>query len=69
MIYFRFIDDIFIASPSELDKQELCEKFPNLTLNIVGKDTVNFLDLNISYDSTLSMLNISLFIKPTTIKK
>ena len=65
MIYFRFIDDIFIASPSELDKKELCEQFPNLTLNIVGNDTVNFLDLNISFDSILSMLNFSLYIKPT----
>jgi hypothetical protein len=65
MIYLRFIDDIFIASPSELDKKELCGQFPNLTLNIVGNDTVNFLDLNISYDSILSLLNFPLYIKPT----
>ena len=65
MIYYRFIDDIFISSHAPLDKKDLSDQFPNLTLNIVEDTTVNFLDLNINYDDLLGMLNFSLYIKPT----
>jgi hypothetical protein len=65
LIYYRFIDDIFIASPQVLDKNELCSQFPNLTLNIVEGEIINFLDLNINYDDSTKGLNFSLYVKPT----
>jgi hypothetical protein len=65
MIYYRFIDDIFISSHAQLDKNDLSDKFPNLTLNIVEDTTVNFFDLNMNYDDCLGMQNFSLYIKTT----
>jgi hypothetical protein len=50
MIYYRFIDDIFISMNETLDKEDLCRQFPKLKLNISEGEVVNFLDLNISHD-------------------
>jgi hypothetical protein len=65
MLYYRFIDDIFISSHVPLNKKDLCDQFPNLTLNIVEGAKVNFLDLDINYDDSSGMMNFSLYIKPT----
>jgi hypothetical protein len=64
-IYFRFIDDIFIASPTPLDLNDLRSYFLYLVLNIEQGKIVIFLDLRISFDSILGKFIFSLYIKPT----
>ena len=67
LAYFRFIDDIFIISL--LNRLEMANSFINafgsLKLNIVSNLTVNFLDLDISFDPITSSLDFSLYTKPT----
>jgi hypothetical protein len=65
IIYKRFIDDIFIASPKQIDKHYLCNQFKDLKLNIAENSKVNFLDLEISMDKLTKKLKFSLYIKPT----
>jgi hypothetical protein len=60
-LYLRFIDDMFLATETELDELELKRHFGYLKLNIVTGDTVNFLDLTISFDS-ISMKLSTFFI-------
>jgi hypothetical protein len=64
-LYYRFIDDIFIASINEVDLTLLKLQFGYLKLNIVHAQTVTFLDLNISFNNLINMFNFSLYIKPT----
>ena len=64
LVYYRFIDDIFIID-KQLNKQELKDQFPNLTLNIVSDKKVQFLDLNIKINKIKNKLEFSQFIKPT----
>lgn len=65
LIYYRFIDDIFIASPNMLNINEFKSIFLYLKLNIENCETVVFLDLEISFDTTINKLHFSLYIKPT----
>ena len=65
ILYKRFIDDIFIASPFQIDLENLKEQFLYLNLNIVQDEKVNFLDLNIEFDFLVSKLKFSLYLKPT----
>jgi hypothetical protein len=65
MKFFRFIDDISIASPTQINKTELCSQFDYLKLNIMEGKVVNFLDLNINHDDFTNKLQFSLYIKPT----
>jgi hypothetical protein len=65
LIYFRFIDDIFIADSNELDCNLFQNEFLNLKINIVTGKYVNFLDLIISYDKIIGKLLFSLYVKPT----
>jgi hypothetical protein len=65
IIYYRFIDDIFIASPETLNILEFKSIFLYLKLYIENCETVVFLDLEISYDSVINKLHFSLYIKPT----
>ena len=46
IIYYRFIDDIFIASPESLNFNEFKSIFLYLKLNIESYETVVFLDFN-----------------------
>jgi len=63
--YFRFIDDIFLISLGDINLEDFKKQFGYLKLNIVLSKSVNFLDLNISYDTFLCKLKFKLFIKPT----
>lgn len=54
IMYFRFIDDIFLALHDKLDLKDLQEQFIYLKLNESEGDTVNFLDLNVSFDKVLN---------------
>ena len=65
VIYYRFIDDIFMSSDTLIDLNELFEKFLYLKLNVVQSETVNFLDLNIYYNSLENKIQFSLYTKPT----
>lgn len=65
MIYFRFIDDIFIATLKEFNINNLTSNFDYLTLNVVSSDVVNFLDLDIKLCKYTNRLNFSVYIKPT----
>ena len=65
LIYKRFIDDIFIASVTEVETEILAKSFLYLKLNIVCGNSVQFLDLIIEYDSICNRIITSLYIKPT----
>ena len=67
LVYFRFIDDLFIISSHNYDQLSISisKAFGKLTLNIVSNKTINFLDLNISIDSITSSLDFQLYFKPT----
>lgn len=65
LAYFRFIDDILIVSLCRLNLELFRLQFEYLKLNIVIDDSVNFLDLNVSYDGFLCKLKFKLYIKPT----
>ena len=64
-MYKRFIDDIFIGSDILINLNEFESTFIYLKLNIEHKDSVNFLDLEISFDSIIGRLEFKLYIKPT----
>ena len=63
--YYRFIDDILIISKYLLNLKVFMETFVYLKLNVILENSVNFLDLIISYDNFLCKLKFSLFVKPT----
>jgi hypothetical protein len=51
--YLRFIDDILFINKSKIDLINLKNQFDNLKLNISSGQSVNFLDLNISFKKLL----------------
>jgi hypothetical protein len=63
--YRRFIDDQFIISKTEIDIDFFKSQFLYLKINIVTNNVVNFLDLNIEYDSFTGKIKFSLYYKPT----
>ncbi len=63
-LYFRFIDDVLYCDSSNSLTDKFKEIFPDLTLNCVTSETVQFLDLNISFNIDRT-LNFDLYIKPT----
>ena len=65
LVYRRFIDDVFMASETELDFPEFQEAFIYLKLTYTKGDEVNFLDTLISYNPILHKLHFNLYIKPT----
>jgi len=65
MIYFRFIDDIFIASLVPINLNEFKLYFLYLKLIIEYNDFVIFLDLKIFFDIITGRFIFSLYIKPT----
>ena len=65
LIYFRFIDDIFIASLVPINLNEFKIYFLYLKLNIEYNDIVIFLDLKIMFDIITGHFIFSLYIKPT----
>jgi len=65
LVYFRFIDDTFMALENQLNLQEFQEFFVYLEFTESTGDIINFLDLNISYDSVTNKLKFSVYIKPT----
>jgi len=64
LVYYRFIDDIFIIDKN-LDKENLKEQFPNLKLNMVSGKNVQFLDLDIKINNITNRLEFCQYIKPT----
>lgn len=64
-IYARFIDDIFYASHTPLNVTEFQNHFSYLKLNIIEGESVNFLDLIISFNSLTRKFEFSLYVKPT----
>ena len=65
LLYARFIDDIFCANKTQIDTNDLSNKFGYLKLNIESSSKVNFLDLNISFDKIKSEFETNLYVKPT----
>ena len=63
-LYFRFIDDIIYTDSNNSLTNKFPEIFPDLKLNTVTSNIVQFLDLNVSYNLDFS-LNFDLFVKPT----
>ena len=63
-LYYRFIDDLLYTDSDNSLTNKFPEIFPDLKLNCITADKVQFLDLNISYNTDRS-LNFDLFIKPT----
>ena len=63
-LYYRFIDDILYCDSDSFLTDKFKEIFPDLKLNCVTSDTVQFLDLNISFNMDKT-LNYDLYIKPT----
>jgi len=65
IIYYRFIDDIFIAAKFLINLEIFKELFLYLKLNIEQNDIVSFLDLLIKFDSLTKQFHFNLYIKPT----
>jgi len=65
IFYKRFIDDLFIADSKEVDISFIESFFDGLKLNASHGNTVNFLDLYITFDSLTNSLKFSLYIKKT----
>ena len=65
LFYGRFIDDINLISDYKIDEAEFKSYFLNLELNIIQANTINFLDLTITFDSLTKKLKFSLYVKPT----
>ena len=65
IIYKRFIDDIFIASPFKIKIEDLTSLFIYLKLNISNEKSIVFLDLKITFEPLLKKLIFDLYIKPT----
>ena len=65
LVYFRFIDDTFMALENQLNLREFQEYFIYLEFTESTGDVINFLDLNISYDCVTNKLKFSVYIKPT----
>ena len=63
-LYYRFIDDVFYSDTNEELTKYFPTIYPNLKLNYVTGDIVQFLDCNISKNSN-NTLNYDLFVKPT----
>ena len=64
LCYYRFIDDIFIATRKNFDINILKSSF-DINLNINSDKIVQFLDLNIYFCKYTKRLKFSLYIKPT----
>ena len=65
LLYFRFIDDIFVILDEKFEINLLTQSFENLKLNIISEKSINFLDLDINLDKTTGYLSFSLYTKPT----
>jgi hypothetical protein len=65
VLYYRFIDDILLASVNPLDIINFKSQFNNLKLNIISDLRVNFLDLLIWHDYITGKFLFSLYVKPT----
>ncbi|CAF1127635.1 unnamed protein product, partial [Brachionus calyciflorus] len=63
--YVRYIDDIFVVFDNLDILETLRRAFGSLKLNIEHKETVNFLDLNITLDKFSNNLVFDLYSKPT----
>ena len=64
-IYKRFIDDILMVLKSKLDFENFEKHFIYLKLTKSYGDKVNFLDLNICFNSVTQKLDFSVYTKPT----
>ena len=62
-INWRFIDDLFFISKEKVNNEFFNDIYP-ITLNIASSNIVNFLDLNLSFDTKFS-LKYDLYIKST----
>jgi hypothetical protein len=65
IIYYRFIDDIFIAVKYLINLEDFKAIFLYLKLNIEQNDIVSFLDLLIKFDTISKRFHFNLYIKPT----
>jgi hypothetical protein len=65
IIFYRYIDDIFMISLNIYEDSFFNKYFGDLKLNIIRDKMVNFLDLYIKYDDITNSLEFSLFVKPT----
>ncbi len=63
--YRRFIDDLYLIAKFYFDIIKFSQFFVGLKMTTSSGDSVNFLDLDISVDRFLNILNFKLYIKPT----
>jgi hypothetical protein len=69
LIYYRFIDDIFLVLEYPLDFENFESFFVYLKLSLAPGDKVNFLDLFISFNNFLKKFKFSVYVKKTHINK
>ena len=65
LLYYRYIDDIFIITEQNFNINLLINSFYNLKLNVVSEFIINFLNLNISLCKLTGKLIFSIFYKST----
>ena len=65
IIYKRFIDDTSLALKNKLNLENFQSYFGNLRFTESHDKIVNFLDLNLKYDSVTQKLTYSVYLKPT----
>ena len=65
IVYYRFIDDIFMVLKNVINFEEFESTFIDLKLSMITGDVVNFLDMNISYNQIINKLKYSLYTKET----
>jgi len=69
LVYRRFIDDGIIITDKPFCIEIFVSFFLNLKFTFSTGETVNFLDLNISFNQITNKLKFSLYTKPTHINK
>ena len=65
LIYYRFIDDLFLVVNNSLSIDSLKNSFGSLRLTFEVNDKVKYLDLEIKRDDLTSYLDFSMYFKPT----
>ena len=69
LVYKRYIDDGLLITDKDFDFDHFKSFFFNLNFTITTGEVVNYLDLNISFNSATNKMKCSLYTKPTHVNK
>ena len=69
LVYKRYIDDGLLITDKDFDFDHFKSFFFNLNFTITTGEVVNYLDLNISFNSAINKMKCSLYTKPTHVNK